>query len=136
MSERLRLTLDEGKTSRDKIEKAVKSLGYGIAPRAANAGKDFVLPDVGAGKDHGDEHVGHDHSEHDHKGHDHGQATATAKRDDGGHGSPGHVHDDPADRGKRWYQTGKGNQIDTKDPLKLPALYRKFELCPHTVCSC
>ena len=50
MSERLRLTLDETKTSRDKIEKTVKSLGYGIAPRAAITKKDFVLPDTGAGK--------------------------------------------------------------------------------------
>ena len=28
-----------------------------------------------------------------------------------GHGSPSHVHDDPADRGKRWYQTGKGKLV-------------------------
>ena len=28
-----------------------------------------------------------------------------------GHGSPGHVHDDPADRGKRWYQTAKGRLV-------------------------
>jgi len=113
MSERLRLTLDETKTSRDKIEKTVKSLGYGIAPRAANARKDFVLPDVGAGHDHGDEPVGHDHSGEDHMGHDHGPkaAASTGKRDDSGHGSPGHVHDDPADRGKRWYQTGKGKLV-------------------------
>ncbi|PQV55496.1 Cd2+/Zn2+-exporting ATPase, partial [Defluviimonas denitrificans] len=56
-----------------------------------------------------------DHSRddgHDHAGHDHGPAaTASAKSDDSGHGSPGHVHDDPADRGKRWYQTGKGKLV-------------------------
>ena len=35
MSERLRLTLDEAQTGRDKVEKTVRALGYGIAPRAA-----------------------------------------------------------------------------------------------------
>ena len=35
MSERLRLTLDESKTGRDKIEKTVRALGYGIASRVA-----------------------------------------------------------------------------------------------------
>ena len=48
---------------------------------------------------------------HDHAGHDHGPKAAAAKRDDSGHGSPGHVHDDPADRGKRWYQTAKGKLV-------------------------
>ncbi|MES2143491.1 MAG: heavy metal translocating P-type ATPase [Pseudomonadota bacterium] len=139
MSERLRLTLDETKTSREKVEKVVKSLGYGLTPRAAGARKEFVLPGDAARTEHGDEHAGHDHSGHDHSGHDHsGQdhkdhdhdghdhsghdhkghghgpkppAAAAAKRDDSGHGSPGHVHDDPADRGKRWYQTGKGRLV-------------------------
>ena len=32
-------------------------------------------------------------------------------RDDSDHGSPGHVHNDPADRGKRWYETGKGRLV-------------------------
>ncbi len=93
MTERLRLTLDETQTDRDKVEKVVKSLGYGIAPRAAGAKKDFVMPAMSdAPAD------GHDHD------HDRNDAAAAA-RDDSGHGSPGHVHDDPADRGKRWYQT-------------------------------
>lgn len=80
MSERLRLTLDEAQTGRDKVEKAVRALGYGIAPRAAGAANEFVMP--------GD-----------------------PEADESGHGSPGHVHDDPADRGKRWYQTGKGKLV-------------------------
>ena len=42
MTERLRLTLDETQTKRDKIEKTVRALGYEIAPRAAGAKKDFV----------------------------------------------------------------------------------------------
>ncbi|OYX41257.1 MAG: heavy metal translocating P-type ATPase [Rhodobacterales bacterium 32-67-9] len=109
MSERLRLTLEAGKTDREKVEKVVKSLGYGLTPRAAGAAvkKDFVLPGAGPAKEHGDEHAGHDHS-----GHDHGpKVVEVARSDDSGHGSPGHVHDDPADRGKRWYETSKGKLV-------------------------
>ncbi|AUH33098.1 heavy metal translocating P-type ATPase [Paracoccus tegillarcae] len=101
MTERLRLTLDETQTDRNKVEKVVKSLGYGIAPRAAGAKKDFVMPAMSdAPAD------GHDH-DHDHDRND----AAAAARDDSGHGSPGHVDDDPADRGKRWYQTRKGKLV-------------------------
>ncbi|WP_416914246.1 heavy metal translocating P-type ATPase [Seohaeicola sp.] len=107
MTERLRLTLDEAQTGQDKIEKTVRALGYQIAPRATGAKKDFVLPDAHDG--HDDDHTTHEG--HDHAGHDHGPNVASAKRDDSGHGSPGHVHDDPADRGKRWYQTAKGRLV-------------------------
>lgn len=107
MTERLRLTLDEAQTGRDKIEKTVRALGYQIAPRAAGVKKDFVLPDAQDG--HDDDHATHEG--HDHAGHDHGPKVTSAKRDDSGHGSPGHVHDDPADRGKRWYQTAKGKLV-------------------------
>lgn len=101
MTERLRLTLDEAQTGRDKVEKTVRALGYEIAPRAASAKKEFVLPGEDAVKEHRED-----------DGHDHGpQVEAPSKRDDSGHGSPGHVHDDPADRGKRWYQTGKGKLV-------------------------
>jgi Zn2+/Cd2+-exporting ATPase len=116
MSERLRLTLDEGQTGRDKIEKTVRALGYEIAPRAAGAKKDFVLPGTQSVPEQSDMHQDHDHSAHapaghDHSGHDQGPKAASTKRDDSGHGSPGHVHDDPADRGKRWYQTAKGKLV-------------------------
>ena len=97
MTERLRLTLDETQTDRDKVEKVVKSRGYGIAPRAAGAKKDFVMPAMSDAP--ADDH---DHDRND---------AAAAARDDSGHGSPGHVHDDPADRGKRWYQTRKGKLV-------------------------
>ena len=107
MTERLRLTLDEAQTGRDKIEKTVRALGYQIAPRAAGAKKDFVLP--GAHDGHGHDDAAHEG--HDHAGHDHGPKAAAAKRDDSGHGSPGHVHDDPADWGKRWYQTAKSKLV-------------------------
>ncbi len=111
MTERLRLTLDEAQTGREKVEKTVRALGYQIAPRTAAAKKDFVLPGAGAAADRSDAHTDRDHSGHDHAGHDHGLQAASAKRDDSGHGSPGHVHDDPADRGKRWYQTAKGRLV-------------------------
>ena len=136
MSERLKLTLADGTTPREKIEGAVRSLGYQIEPRKAGAKKDFVLPgavpeddhdeakghshDDGHDHDHddaGQDHSGHDHSGEDHAKHDHAGRDAAPKaakasaRDDSGHGSPGHVHDDPADRGKRWYQTGKGKLV-------------------------
>ena len=92
MSERLRLTLDEAQTGRDRIESTVRALGYGIAPRTASAKRDFVLPGTDPVKASGDGH-------------------AHAPQDDSGHGSPGHVHDDPADRGKRWHQTAKGRLV-------------------------
>ncbi|MBN8630442.1 MAG: cadmium-translocating P-type ATPase [Rhodobacterales bacterium] len=107
MAEKLSLDLEPETTPAEKIEAAVKSLGYGIAPKgtAAPRKKAFVLPGAGSA-DHGHDHD-HDHGEghHDHDGHDH-----HPKADDG-HGMPGHVHDDPADRGKRWYQTGKGKLV-------------------------
>lgn len=99
MSERLRLTLDEAQTSREKVEGTVKSLGYGIGPRGAGAKKEFVMPGALVANDHGDDHSGHDHD------------PKAAARDNSGHGSPGHVHVDPADSGKRWYQTGKGRLV-------------------------
>jgi len=96
MSERLRLTLDEGKTSREKVESTVKSLGYGIGPRGAGAKKEFAMP---VANDHG-----RDPSDQERTS----KVVATV---DTGHGSPGHVHDNPADRGKRWYQPGKGKLV-------------------------
>ncbi len=114
MAERLKLTLAEGGASRDKIEGTVRALGYEIAPRKEGAKKDFVLPG---------EVPEDDHDQAD--GHDHGPKTAnanvsstagvgsakSASHDDSGHGSPGHVHDDPADRGKSWYLTSKGKLV-------------------------
>jgi Cd2+/Zn2+-exporting ATPase len=99
MSERLRLTLDETQTGRERVEATVRALGYGIAPRAPGAKKAFVLPGEATTDDHGDDHGGVDH------------APVVEKRDDSGHDSPGHIHDDPADRGKRWHQTGKGKLV-------------------------
>ena len=76
------------------------------------------------GHDHkGHDHKSHDHKDHDHKshdheghdhsscGHDHGPKAAKAVAADAGHGAPGHVHGDPADRGKHWYETAKGRLV-------------------------
>ncbi len=110
MSERLRLTLDEAQTGRDRIEKTVRALGYEIAPRAATAGADVAVQQDEAHRIQ--DHSGHEHSGHSHVGLDHGpEAKGSVSRDDSGHGSPGHVHDDPADRGKRWFQTAKGKLV-------------------------
>jgi Cd2+/Zn2+-exporting ATPase len=108
MSERLRLNLDEGRTSREKVEQTVRSLGYGIAPRTAAAKKAFVLPDDRSEREKDaaladDIDAGHDHKPK--------AVSPEATSDDGGHGSPGHVHDDLADRGKRWFQTAKGRLV-------------------------
>ena len=62
MSERLRLTLDESQTDRDRVERTVRALGYGIAPRTA-ATKDFVMP----GDAPHDDHADHDHAGYDHR---------------------------------------------------------------------
>jgi Cd2+/Zn2+-exporting ATPase len=95
MAEKLSLNLIPDTTAPEKIEAAVKALGYGIAPKgtAAPKKKAFVLP--------GAEPPAHT----DHDGHDH------AKVADDGHGTPGHIHDDSADRGKRWFQTAKGKLV-------------------------
>ena len=69
MRERLRLTLDPDRTSRERIETAVRALGYGVSETVADADTE----------------------------------------DD--HGHAGHVHNDPADRGKPWFQTGKGRLV-------------------------
>ncbi len=52
MAERLRLTLDNGRTSPERVETVVRALGYGIAPRGAapeRAPGSFVLPEDTAG---------------------------------------------------------------------------------------
>ncbi len=112
MSERLKLTLAEGGALRAKRSKArCERLAMRSQPRKAGAKKDFVLPGE-VPEDAQDEADGHDH----------GPKTASASvsstagvgsaksasHDDSGHGSPGHVHDDPADRGKRLVSDRQG----------------------------
>ena len=106
ISEKLSLTLVPDTTPPARIEEAVKALGFGIAPKGQTAPKKkaFVLPGEAApapADDHADhDHAGHDHADHDHAGHDHAGGDHSA-----------HSHDDPADRGKSWYQTGKGRLV-------------------------
>ncbi|MCQ0972085.1 cadmium-translocating P-type ATPase [Paracoccus sp. TK19116] len=48
MTERLRVTLDEGQTTRERVEAVVRSVGDGIAPKGTvPARKGFVLPESG-----------------------------------------------------------------------------------------
>ena len=97
MTERLRLTLNEAQTPRARVEATVKSLGYGIAPKGEpGARKGFVLPG---------QTDTHDYLDRD------GRDNKAKSSSDAGHGSAGHVHDNPADRGKRWYQTSKGQLV-------------------------
>jgi Cd2+/Zn2+-exporting ATPase len=95
MTEKLRLTLDESRTPQKDVEATVRALGYGIGPVGTARRKAFVLPDA-LEPATGDNDVPQDPS----------RATP-----DAGHGAPGHVHYEPADRGKRWYETGKGRLV-------------------------
>jgi Zn2+/Cd2+-exporting ATPase len=104
MAEKLTLRLEPGTTPRDKIEAAVVKLGFGIGATKAAKAKAFVLPEAKVEKPAYDDHD-------DHAGHDHAPAKANVKTADEGHGSSGHLHDDPADKGKAWFQTGKGRLV-------------------------
>ena len=98
MTERLSLQLDGSGTTPDQIEGAVRQLGYGITAREAAAP---------ATADAAHDHDGHNCDGHDRDAHDH-----DAHGDDGqDHGGHSHSHDDSADRGKSWYQTGKGRLV-------------------------
>ncbi len=82
MAEKLTLKLDADTTPRASVEATVTKLGYGIgAPKPARA-RNLVIPSA---------------------------ARVAADHDD--HNSPGHIHNDPADRGKHWYQTSKGKLV-------------------------
>ncbi|RYI33731.1 MAG: cadmium-translocating P-type ATPase, partial [Acetobacteraceae bacterium] len=107
MAEKLSLNLAPDTTPKEKIEEAIKSLGYGIAPRgAAPAKKKFVQPELTPAAD---THDHEDHEDHNHGQHEHDHAAKAGTH--AGHRSPGHVHDDPVDRGKRWFRTAKGRLV-------------------------
>ncbi|MGE4371431.1 MAG: heavy metal translocating P-type ATPase [Xanthobacter sp.] len=109
MSERLRATLASDATSPDTVEKAVRKLGYDIAPRRSAAAP---IPAASAhtsccGGDcatNASEHAAHDHA-HDHK---HGQGDVHEHTHSDRHA---HNHDDPAERGQSWYRTRKGKLV-------------------------
>ncbi len=90
MTERLRLTLDEGQTQRDQIEAIIKGLGYGIAAKGSSPDwKRFVLPD------------GEQASRAD------GSPDATGLGSDTGSSE---LESIPTP-GSRWYQTAKGRLV-------------------------
>ncbi|WP_236641519.1 heavy metal translocating P-type ATPase [Paracoccus aeridis] len=90
MTERLRLTLDEGQTPRDQIEAIVKRLGYGIAAKGSSPDrKRFVLPE--------------------------GEQASRADRSRDGAGlEPDTASTEPETGpapGSRWYRTAKGRLV-------------------------
>jgi len=109
MAEKLTLKLEPGTTPRDKIEAAVTKLGFGIDATNTKKAKAFVMPGaLNTTKD--DDLAGSGHADHG-SSDTMAKATAAPVDSEDGHGSPGHVHDDPADRGKRWFETGKGRLV-------------------------
>ncbi|WP_299473208.1 heavy metal translocating P-type ATPase [uncultured Paracoccus sp.] len=90
MTERLRLTLDEGQTPRDQIEATVKRLGYGIATKGSSPDrKRFVLPT-------GDRSLSPDGAQ------------------DGAGREPDTASTEPESQpapGSRWYRTAKGRLV-------------------------
>ncbi len=117
MRERLRLTLDPRRTSREAVEGAVRALGYGVsAPEAAR--RPFVLPgQESPAAERGASEAVPGAQAALAAGAAAGPAAATATNVaapgsvDPGHGEASHVHDDPADRGKPWYATAKGRLV-------------------------
>ncbi|WP_119305923.1 heavy metal translocating P-type ATPase [Cohaesibacter haloalkalitolerans] len=107
MSERLSLNLAPDGTAPEEIETIVKRLGYGITQRgvAPTAVATEMEAQAEAHCHGGCCGQNHDHTKHDHAGHDH------ASQDHASHDPIGHGHVDPADRGKRWYQTSKGRLV-------------------------
>lgn len=90
MTERLRLTLDEGQTPRNQIEAIVKRLGYGIAAKGSSPDrKGFVLPD--------DEQASRADGSRDAAGLEPNAGST------GPESGPG--------PGSRWYQTAKGRLV-------------------------
>ncbi|MDS9468955.1 heavy metal translocating P-type ATPase [Paracoccus sp. MBLB3053] len=86
MSERLTLNLAPGTTETGTIEDVVRKLGYGIAANGHDPTNGVsALPET--------------------------EVSVRADVTDRTHQHHGHTHDDPADRGKPWYQTGKARLV-------------------------
>lgn len=92
MRERLRLSLDPARTSREDVEGTVRALGYGVsAPDKAR--HPFVLPGDGGAATA----VGTD--------------IAAPGPADESHGEAVQVHDGSTGRGRNWHQTAKGRLV-------------------------
>ncbi|RBO54099.1 cadmium-translocating P-type ATPase [Rhodovulum sp. BSW8] len=108
MSEKLSLTLAPGATAPEQIETVVRRLGFGIAPASSDRGNAAAARPRASCQGHHHDHD-HDHSAHQPSGRESAVGAPSARN--AGHGAPGHVHDDPADRGTAWYRTGKGRLV-------------------------
>ena len=95
MTERLSLTLDPIQTPPEKVEAAVKSLGYGIAPRGTvKERKPFVLPSGAAGAPQA------------------GSSDIEANPfDERVRDLPEDREDDPAEREQPWWRRSKGQLV-------------------------
>ena len=109
MSERLSLNLEPEMTQPEEIEAVVRKLGFGIAPKGHDAPrkKAFVLPQASEALQTPGPSI---------KG-----ACATGccppaslpddATDDPNYSDAAHSHDNPAERGKPWFQTAKGRLV-------------------------
>ncbi|MFC3166721.1 MULTISPECIES: heavy metal translocating P-type ATPase [Paracoccus] len=127
MSERLSLNLEPQTTQPEEIEAVVRKLGFGIAPKGQTAPrkKAFVLPQASDPEPapastpfptprssmKGACATGccPPASMDDDMADDRGDGSATQIHN--GHDDTAHSHDDPADRGKSWFQTAKGRLV-------------------------
>lgn len=90
MTERLRVTLDEGQTTRERVEAVVRSVGYGIAPKGtAPERKGFILPESGSPAN----------------------GSGAAFEDQTAHASGGVVAGGSIARSLPWYRTRKGRLV-------------------------
>ncbi|WP_374450235.1 heavy metal translocating P-type ATPase [Stella sp.] len=115
---RVRVTPGAEPPDPDAVVRTIRALGYavprGVAPR----------PPAGRPHDHGHDHAHGDCREHGHgapdHGHDHAHAHAHAHDHDHGHD---HEHgDDPADRGRPWWRTGRGRLVLASGVLLAAAI--------------
>ncbi len=90
MTERLRVTLDEGQTTRERVEAVVRSVGFGIAPKGtAPERKGFILPESGSPAN----------------------GSGAAFEDQTAHASGGVVAGGSIARSLPWYRTRKGRLV-------------------------
>jgi Zn2+/Cd2+-exporting ATPase len=109
MRERLRLTLDSTRISRERVEAAVKALGYGVAaPDAAR--RPFVIPGTTNGAVAGGASAAAPGTQAALVAGSRAGPAASVVLDPGDR-EAGDAHADPADRGKSWHQSGKGRLV-------------------------
>ena len=126
MGERLSLTLAPDTTPIAQIEDTVRRLGFSVSPRNAPtpttpppapqnpAPQNPVQPECASGCCAGearDDHEGHSHGHSDAQGSETNHDTNRDTSHDTKHGGAGHSHDDPADQGKPFYRTRKGQFV-------------------------